>query len=208
MGAVVGVCVAFTVLERSEQIRLLLLPALTRGSTLACNTSGGIGQPLSLLMKLSPYVSELSLYDIAGTPGVAADVSHINSKASVKGYAGEDELGAALDGADVVIIPAGVPRKPGMTRDDLFKINAGIVKNLVEACGKHCPKAWLNIISNPVNSTVPIAAEVLKKMGVYDEKRVLGVTTLDGSARRPSTPTRLASMSSALMCPSSADTPA
>lgn len=39
-------------------------------------------------MKLSPYVSELSLYDIAGTPGVAADVSHINSKASVKGEHG------------------------------------------------------------------------------------------------------------------------
>lgn len=50
--------------------------------------AGGIGQPLSLLMKLSPYVSELALYDIAGTPGVAADVSHINSKAQVKGYAG------------------------------------------------------------------------------------------------------------------------
>lgn len=143
------------------------------------NYAGGIGQPLSLLMKLSPYVSELSLYDIAGTPGVAADVSHINSKATVKGYAGEEELGAALEGADVVIIPAGVPRKPGMTRDDLFKINAGIVKTLVEACGKHCPKALLNIISNPVNSTVPIAAETLKAMGVYDEKRVLGVTTLD-----------------------------
>lgn len=40
-------------------------------------------------------------------------------------------------------------------------------------------QALLNIISNPVNSTVPIAAETLKKMGVYDEKRVLGVTTLD-----------------------------
>ena len=39
-------------------------------------------------MQLSPYVSELALYDIAGTPGVAADVSHINSKAAVKGYAG------------------------------------------------------------------------------------------------------------------------
>ena len=39
-------------------------------------------------LQLSPYVSELALYDIAGTPGVAADVSHINSKAAVKGYAG------------------------------------------------------------------------------------------------------------------------
>ena len=130
-------------------------------------------------MKLSPYVSELALYDIAGTPGVAADVSHINSRANVKGYAGEDQLGEALKDADVVIIPAGVPRKPGMTRDDLFKINAGIVKSLVEACGKNCPKALLNIISNPVNSTVPIAAETLKGMGVYDPRRVMGVTTLD-----------------------------
>ena len=177
----------------------------------------------------------------------------------------------------MVIIPAGVPRKPGMTRDDLFKINAGIVKSLIEATGKHCPKvggmgagdvagwvggrrmcwagggwprgrvgaclggavgptgfscclvwqplgqlvetqarAWqgarclgalgspathssvavpnrppppppppppaqalLNIISNPVNSTVPIAAETLIKLGVYDPKRLFGVTTLD-----------------------------
>jgi malate dehydrogenase len=45
--------------------------------------AGGIGQPLALLMKLNPLVSSLSLYDIAGTVGVAADVSHINSPALV-----------------------------------------------------------------------------------------------------------------------------
>ena len=55
----------------------------------------------------------------------------------------------------------------------------GIVKNLVEACGDFCPDAVLAIISNPVNSTVPIAAEVLKKKGVYNPKKVCGVTTLD-----------------------------
>ena len=59
---------------------------------------------------------------------------------------------------------------------DFFHI--GIVKTLVEACGDFCPDAVLAIISNPVNSTVPIAAEVLKKKGVYDPKKVLGVTTL------------------------------
>ena len=48
------------------------------------------------------------------------------------GFAGPDQLAAALTGADLVIIPAGVPRKPGMTRDDLFNINAGIVKGLCE----------------------------------------------------------------------------
>ena len=92
---------------------------------------------------------------------------------------GDDELADCLAGCDLVIIPAGVPRKPGMTRDDLFNINAGIVKTLIEGCAEHCPNALVNIISNPVNSTVPIAAEVLKAKGVYDPRRVFGVTTLD-----------------------------
>lgn len=43
----------------------------------------------------------------------------------LQGYAGDDQLGEALQGCDVVIIPAGVPRKPGMTRDDLFKVYFG-----------------------------------------------------------------------------------
>lgn len=66
-----------------------------------------------------------------------------------------------------------------MTRDDLFAINAGIVRDLTAACAKHCPGALINVISNPVNSTVPIAAEVLKKAGVYDKKKLFGVSTLD-----------------------------
>lgn len=150
--------------------------------------NGGIGQPLSLLLKLSPQVTELSLYDIVGTPGVAADLSHIPSNAAVTGSlpsAGawppthDTGLEACLTGADVVVIPAGVPRKPGMTRDDLFSTNASIVKTLVEGCAEFCPDAVLAIISNPVNSTVPIAAEVLKKKGVFDPKKLCGVTTLD-----------------------------
>ena len=48
--------------------------------------AGGIGQPLALLMKLNPLVSSLSLYDIAATPGVAADVSHINTPVLVRPY--------------------------------------------------------------------------------------------------------------------------
>ncbi|KAM7279099.1 hypothetical protein ACFE04_006233 [Oxalis oulophora] len=141
--------------------------------------AGGIGQPLSMLMKLNPLVSRLALYDIANTPGVAADVSHINTRSEVTGYAGDEQLGQALEGSDVVIIPAGVPRKPGMSRDDLFNINAGIVKSLCLAIAKYCPNALVNMISNPVNSTVPIAAEVFKKAGVYDEKKLFGVTMLD-----------------------------
>ncbi|KAL7242040.1 hypothetical protein ACSBR1_014589 [Camellia fascicularis] len=99
--------------------------------------AGSIGQLLALLMKLNPLISSLSLYDIAGTPGVATDVatdvSHINARAQVAGFMGEEQLGQALDGADLVIILVGVPRKPGMTRDGLFNINAGIVKSLCSA---------------------------------------------------------------------------
>ncbi len=50
---------------------------------------------------------------------------------------------------------------------------------MVEGCAQFCPEAVLAIISNPVNSTVPIAAEILKKYGVYDPRKLVGVTTLD-----------------------------
>merc|ERR1712133_249743 len=121
--------------------------------------AGGIGQPLSMLLKLNPAVSKLALYDIVHTVDVAAD-----------------QLEASLEGAEIVVIPAGVPRKPGMTRDDLFNTNASIVATLAGAAAKVCPNAMIAIISNPVNSTVPIAAEVFKKAGVYNPKRIFGVS--------------------------------
>ncbi|KAG2222749.1 hypothetical protein INT45_013113 [Circinella minor] len=144
-----------------------------------CGAAGGIGQPLSLILKQSSKISHLSLYDIVNTPGVAADLSHINTQSKVTGHVGNDQLKDAIIGSDVVVIPAGVPRKPGMTRDDLFKINASIVRDLATAAAKYAPKAFMCIISNPVNSTVPIVAEVFKKYNVYDPRRIFGVTTLD-----------------------------
>lgn len=149
-----------------------------------CGAAGGIGQPLSLLLKLNTKISHLSLYDIVNARGVAADLSHINTPATVSGHqpaSKEDKqaLHEALSGSNVVIIPAGVPRKPGMTRADLFNINASIVRDLVAAVGKSCPDASVLIISNPVNATVAIAAEVLKKLGVFNPRKLFGVTTLD-----------------------------
>mmetsp|Transcript_7390 Transcript_7390/g.21856 ORF Transcript_7390/g.21856 Transcript_7390/m.21856 type:complete len:324 (+) Transcript_7390:141-1112(+) len=149
--------------------------------------SGGIGQPLSLLLKMNSYVDALSLYDVVGTPGVGADVGHIDSPAKVEAFVGdmndaaksEAALEKALQGVHLAVIPAGVPRKPGMTRDDLFNINAGIVAGLAKGIAKTCPDAWVAIISNPVNSTVPIVAEVFKAAGTHDPKKVLGVTKLD-----------------------------
>ncbi|KAH6571178.1 hypothetical protein BASA50_005382 [Batrachochytrium salamandrivorans] len=141
--------------------------------------AGGIGQPLSLLLKANLAITELALFDIVNTPGVAADLGHINTPAKVTGYVGDEQLADALKGAHIVVIPAGVPRKPGMTRDDLFNINAGIVKNLAISAARNCPKAFIAVISNPVNSTVPIVAEVFKHAGIFDSRRIFGVTTLD-----------------------------
>jgi malate dehydrogenase len=162
---------------------------------------GGIGQPLSLLLKQSPLVTHVSVFDMIGAPGVAADLSHINSPAKVTGHGmsmtqfkgdadgngkveDQDAFQAAafdeaLQGCDVVVIPAGVPRKPGMTRQDLFAVNATLNMNFAKAVAKNCPKAFVAIISNPVNSTVPIFAEQMKKEGCYDPKRIFGVCTLD-----------------------------
>ncbi len=142
--------------------------------------AGGIGQALALLLKTQlPAGAKLSLYDIAPvTPGVAVDLSHIPTDVEVKGFAGEDPS-AALEEADVVLISAGVARKPGMDRSDLFNINAGIVRSLIKKVAAVCPEALVGIITNPVNTTVAIAAEVLKEAGVYDKNRLFGVTTLD-----------------------------
>ncbi|WP_298443157.1 malate dehydrogenase [uncultured Ferrimonas sp.] len=142
--------------------------------------AGGIGQALALLLKLNlPAGSKLALYDIAPvTPGVAKDISHIPTAVEATGFAGEDPT-PALAGADLVLISAGVARKPGMDRSDLFNINAGIIRNLTSKVAEVAPTACIGIITNPVNTTVAIAAEVLKNAGVYDKNKLFGVTTLD-----------------------------
>ena len=143
--------------------------------------AGGIGQTLALLLKLRlPIGTELALYDISPvTPGVAVDISHIATSVKAIGYAGEENLAAALKDAHMVLITAGVARKPGMTRADLFNINGNIIKNLVEKVAEVCPDACVGIVSNPVNTLVPLAAEVLRKKGVYDKRKLFGVSTLD-----------------------------
>jgi malate dehydrogenase len=150
--------------------------------------AGGIGQPLCMLMAMNENVSELCVYDldIAMVPaeGVATDLSHLEKKTKVKSFTLSkddkpiDKLEECLTGCNLVLVPAGLPRKPGMTRSDLLGINAGIAKGIVEACAKYCPDAILGLIVNPVNSVVPAMCELYKKKGL-DPKKICGVTTLD-----------------------------
>jgi malate dehydrogenase len=160
------------------------------GSNKVCvvGGAGGIGQPLSMLMAMNPHVAELAVYDltVAMVPaaGVAADLSHINSKAKVSSYAFEiadkaiEKAEEALTGCHLVLVPAGVPRKPGQDRKDLLDINCNIAKNIVEACAKFCPNAVIGLIVNPVNSVVPAMCELWKKKGL-NPSRIVGITTLD-----------------------------
>merc|ERR1719413_218978 len=116
--------------------------------------------------------------------GVATDLSHIEKRCKVKGYAIDkddlprDKLQECLTGCDLVLVPAGLPRKPGQTRADLLAINAGIAKGIVEAYAKYCPNAILGLIVNPVNSVVPAMCELYKKKGL-DPRKICGVTSLD-----------------------------
>jgi len=151
--------------------------------------AGGIGQPLSLLMATNPLVKELAIIDlnIAMVPaeGVQADLSHIEGKCKVSSTAlvlnvdkAIDKAGEALTGCHLVLVPAGVPRKPGQDRKDLLTINADIAKGTVEACAKYCPNAVVALIVNPVNSVVPAMTELWKKAGL-NPKKIVGITTLD-----------------------------
>merc|ERR1711990_1262887 len=119
-----------------------------------------------------------------GAQGMATDLSHLEKRVKVSAYTLSkddkpvEKLGECLTGCDLVLVPAGLPRKPGMTRADLLGINAGIAKNIVEACGKFCPNAVLGLIVNPVNSVVPAMCELWKKAGL-DPRKIVGVTPLD-----------------------------
>ncbi|PVV04714.1 hypothetical protein BB560_000774 [Smittium megazygosporum] len=171
----------FTTASKNLLVRSFSSSVSAQGAKVAVlGAAGGIGQPLSMLLKLNPLVGDLNLYDIANAPGVASDLSHINTSSTVRGFSTEEQgLSKALEGRDVVVIPAGVPRKPGMTRDDLFGMNAKIAMDLSIACAEVCPKASILIISNPVNSLLPLAAQVFKNKGVFDPKKMIGITTLD-----------------------------
>jgi len=150
--------------------------------------AGGIGQPLSMLMSMNESVSVVSIQDVtvSAVPpaGVAADIGHLEFPSRVTGYATDlskppvDQLEECLTGCHLVLVPAGMPRKPGMTRDELFGVNANIAKGIVEACAKYCPDAVLGLIVNPVNSVVPAMAELYKKKGL-NPMNIVGVTSLD-----------------------------
>jgi len=85
----------------------------------------------------------------------------------------------ASEGSDIVIITAGIPRKPGMSRDDLLKTNAGIMKDVTQQVAKRSPEAVLIIVSNPLDAMCHVAYDA----SGFPKNRVIGMAGVLDSAR-------------------------
>lgn len=142
--------------------------------------AGQIGGTLALLAGLK-QLGDIALIDVVeGVPqGKALDIAEASPVDGFNaGYTGSNDY-ADLAGADVVIVTAGIPRKPGMTRDDLISVNTGIVKTVGTAIGTHCPNAFVIVITNPLDVMVWVmrevsglpAAKVVGMAGVLDSAR-------------------------------------
>jgi malate dehydrogenase len=142
--------------------------------------AGQIGGTLALLIGLKE-LGDVVLFDIVdGVPqGKSLDISQ---SAPIEGFDARFHGTNNYDdikGADVVIVTAGVPRKPGMSRDDLIGINAKVVRDVGAAIKKNCPKAFVIVITNPLDAMVWVMREacglphnmVVGMAGVLDSAR-------------------------------------
>lgn len=117
--------------------------------------SGNIGGTLAHLA-LQRRLGDVVMVDVAeGIPqGKGLDLSQGSAIDGIEnGCLGSNDA-ADMVGADVVIVTAGVPRKPGMSRDDLLAVNAGIVRTVGGNIKKYCPKAFVIVVTNPLDVMV------------------------------------------------------
>ena len=149
-------------------------------SKIALIGAGNIGGTLAHLAGLKE-LGDVVLFDVVeGVPqGKALDLAQSGPiegfDAALRGTRGY----AAIRGADVVIVTAGVPRKPGMSRDDLLAINAGVMEQVGAGIGKYAPGAFVICITNPLDAMV----FVLRKAGGLPHRRVVGMAGVLDSAR-------------------------
>ena len=107
-----------------------------------------------------------------------AEAAAVYGKDAAMSGASLDEY-TAIAGADVVIVTAGVPRKPGMSRDDLIGINLGVMKSVAAGIKAHAPNAFVIVITNPLDAMV----WAMQKFSGLDPKKVVGMAGVLDSAR-------------------------
>ena len=117
--------------------------------------AGQIGGTLAHLASLKE-LGDVVLFDIQeGMPaGKALDLAQSSPVDGFNASLSGTSDYASIEGADVVIVTAGVPRKPGMSRDDLININAGVIKSVGENIKNYCPGAFVIVITNPLDAMV------------------------------------------------------
>ena len=142
--------------------------------------AGNIGGTLALLAGLKE-LGDITLFDIAeGMPrGKALDIAQA---APIEGFdavlAGANDY-TALSGSDVVIVTAGVARKPGMSRDDLIGINTNVMQQVGAGIRDNCPDAFVICITNPLD----VMVGVLQRAAGLPTSRVVGMAGVLDSAR-------------------------
>ncbi|MEO9189544.1 MAG: malate dehydrogenase [Acetobacteraceae bacterium] len=142
--------------------------------------AGNIGGTLAHLVGLKD-LGDVVLFDVFG--GVAAGKAlDLMQSGPVEGFdslmtGGSDY--AAIAGADVVIVTAGFPRTPGMSRDDLIGKNAGVIAQVAEGIKAHCPGAFVIVITNPLDAMV----WVMKEKSGLPANRVVGMAGVLDSSR-------------------------
>ena len=142
--------------------------------------AGNIGGTLAHLVGLKE-LGDVVLFDIIeGVPqGKALDIVQSSPVAGFDGrYTGTNDY-KDLESADVVIVTAGVPRKPGMSRDDLIEINAKVMDAVGQAIKKHCPKAFVICVTNPLDAMV----YVLREKSGLPHNMVVGMAGVLDTAR-------------------------
>jgi malate dehydrogenase len=142
--------------------------------------AGQIGGTLALLAGLKE-LGDIVLFDVVdGVPqGKALDIAEASPVEGFDAvYAGGSNY-AGIKGADVVIVTAGIPRKPGMSRDDLIATNAKVMDSVGAAIKKHCPKAFVICITNPLD----VMVYVLQQASGLPANRVVGMAGVLDSAR-------------------------
>ena len=142
--------------------------------------SGQIGGTLALLAGLK-NLGDVVLFDIAkGVPqGKGLDIAQASTIEGFDSKVTGANSYAALKGSDVVIVTAGVPRKPGMSRDDLLGINNSVMHSVGKGIKKYCPKAFVICITNPLD----VMVHQLRKACGLPFNRVVGMAGVLDSAR-------------------------
>lgn len=142
--------------------------------------AGMIGGTLAHLIGMKE-LGDVVLFDIAeGMPqGKALDIAESSPVEGFDGrFKGTNDY-KDIEGADVVIITAGVPRKPGMSRDDLIETNTGIIKTVAENVAKYAPNAFVIVITNPLDAMVWVFREVSQ----MPEHKIVGMAGVLDAAR-------------------------